>query len=37
MLTISLHLDDDGSEARLNNLCQTLGLSREPLPGSDQR
>jgi len=36
MQTISLQLDD-GSEARLNNLCQTLGLSREPLPGSDQR
>lgn len=27
MQTISLHLDD-GSEARLNNLCQTLGLSQ---------
>ncbi|MBM5816728.1 MAG: CopG family transcriptional regulator [Cyanobacteria bacterium K_Offshore_surface_m2_239] len=27
MRTISVRLDD-GSEARLNNLCQTLGLSQ---------
>lgn len=36
MRTISVRLDD-GSEARLSNLCQILGLSREPLFGSDHR